>query len=113
LVIARWDGRQFVRAPESAHLLARVNQPGLNYAPTISSNQLALYFTRFDPHSRFRGPQIFRAGRLSAEAPFDEPEHVAGLGEFVEGTAFGPDERLLYFHRKDGARFDLYAVQVR
>ena len=113
LVMAGWDGRQFTRLPESARILARVNWVGLNYAPTISANKLTLYFTRYDRHSRFHGPQIYRARRLSLAAPFAEPEHVEGLGEYVEGSALGPDERLLYFHRKDGARFDLYAVRVK
>ena len=48
-----------------------------------------------------------------AMAPFGQPEHVPGLGDYVEGPAFSADERLLYFHRKDGARFNLYAMPIR
>ena len=113
LVIAQWDGTRFTRAPDSARILTQVNTVSLEYAPTISSDKRTLYFTRFSRIFGFKGPQIFRAVRPSLSAPFGKPEHVEGLGEFVEGTALSPDERLLYFHRKDGKRFNLYAVPVR
>jgi len=114
LVLATWDGARFVRSPDSARLLSHVNKTSaLQYAPTISSNKLTLYFTRFDRQSENKGPQIYRAVRLTADAPFGQPVHVEGLGEYVEGTALSPDEALLYFHRKDGQRFNLYAIPLR
>jgi len=114
LVIASWDGTRFVRLPDSPRLLKQVNKTSaLQYAPTISADKLTLYFTRFDRHSRFKGPQIYRATRSAIDAPFRQLVHVEGLGEYVEGTAFSADERLLYFHRKDGKRFNLYAIPVR
>ena len=112
LVIADWDGTQFVRSLESAKILANVNSDALEYAPTISADKLTLYFTRFDPDSRFKGPQLYRAHRASTTAPFGWPEHLADLGDYVEGSALSPDEHLLYFHRKDGNSFHLYAVAV-
>lgn len=113
LVIANWDGTHFLRSPDSTRILATINQAGLNYAPTISGDKLTLFFTRFDPHSQFKGPQIYRATRPNLMAPFDAPRHVAGLGDYVEGSAFGPDEQMIYFHRKDGAKFNLYAISLR
>ena len=114
LVIALWDGTQFMRLSDSARLLSLVNKTSaLQYAPTISADMLTLYFTRFDPHSRFKGPQIYRATRLATNAPFGQLVHLDGLGEYVEGTAFSADERLLYYHRKDGTRFNLYAIPIR
>jgi hypothetical protein len=112
LVIALWDGVQFTRAPDSGRILAKVNTPALQYAPTISSNGLVLYFTRFDHNSGFTGPQIYRATRVTVRAPFGEPVHLSGLGDYVEGTALSPNERLLYFHRRDGEKFNLYAIPV-
>jgi hypothetical protein len=73
---------------------------------------LTLYFTRFDRASGFAGPQIYRATRPTAQSPFGSPVHIQGLGEFVEGTAFSADEHLLYFHRKDGERHNIYATPV-
>ncbi len=113
LVLALWDGARFVRSPESARTFKEVNKPAaLQYAPTISADGLTLYFTRFDRASGFPGPQIYRSTRSSAQAPFGPPVHVKGLGDFVEGTAFSPDEHRLYFHRKDGERHNLYAVSL-
>lgn len=114
LVIANWDGARFVRSSESARLLSQINNPAaLQYTPTISDDKLTLYFTRIDRHSRFKGPQIYRASRLATDVPFGQLVHLEGLGEFVEGTAFSADERLLYFHRKDGKRYNLYAIPIR
>ena len=113
LVMAVWDGTNFVRSPDSERLMAMVNQSGLNYAPTISASLRTLFFTRFDFRSGFKGPQIYRATRPTVTVPFDPPEHLAGLGDYVEGTTFGPDERWLYFHRHDVGRFELYAVLLR
>jgi hypothetical protein len=113
LVMASWDGTQFVRLAESARLLGQVNKKSaLQYAPTIPANTLTLYFTRFDAHSRFKGPQIYRATRQSVDAVFGNIVHLQGLGEYVEGTAFSTNESLLYFHRKDGKRFNLYAIPI-
>jgi hypothetical protein len=113
LVIATWDGTRFVRSPDSARLLSQVNKAAaLQYAPTISADKLTLYFTRFDSHSRFKGPQIYRATRLTVNDSFGQIVHLDGLGEYVEGTAFSPDEKLLYFHRKDGKRFNVYAIRI-
>jgi hypothetical protein len=95
LVLAVWDGTNFVRSPDSDQLLATVNQAGLNYAPTISASRRTLFFTRFDSRSGFKGPQIYRVTRPTVTVPFDPPEHLAGLGDYVEGSALGPDERLL------------------
>jgi Tol biopolymer transport system component len=113
IVIAHREGDRFVRDPDSARLLREVNTGKMQFAPAISSNGLTLYFTRFDRPSGFAGPQIFRTVRASEAAPFGAPEHVPGLGDYVEGPAFSANERLLYFHRKDGARFNLYAVPIR
>jgi hypothetical protein len=114
LVIALWDGTRFVRSPDSSRLLSQANKTAaLQYAPTISSNKLTLYFTRFDRHSDYKGPQIYCSVRPAMDAPFGLPAHVEGLGEYVEGTAFSPNERLLYFHRKDVKRFNLYAIAIR
>ena len=99
LVMAVWNGTQFVRSPDSDRLMATVNQAGLNYAPTISASLRTLFFTRFDARSGFKGPQIYRATRPTVTVPFDPPEHLAGLGDYVEGSAFGPDERIRIANR--------------
>jgi len=113
LVLAGWNGREYLRLPNSAFLLRQVNAGGLVYAPTLSADKKTLYFTRYDRHSPFPAPQIYCTTRPAADAPFDRPVHLAGLGDFVEGSVLSPDERLLYFHRKDGGHFHLYVVMLR
>jgi hypothetical protein len=112
LVIAEWNGRQFARRPNSDRLMAQVNSGKMQYAPTISLDKLTLYFTRFDPGSKYPGPQIFRSVRPSLTSPFGPPVHIDGLGNFVEGTCLSSDGGLLYFHRKDGNIYHLYAVSL-
>ena len=112
LVLARWDGSKFVRDSDGARLLASVNGSGLVYAPTLSADTLTLYFTRFDPLSVYKAPQIYRSTRPAVDSAFGPPVHLAGLGEYVEGSALSADGNLLYYHRKDGDMFHLYAVPI-
>jgi hypothetical protein len=111
LVMAHWDGTRFVRDADSAIVLAAVNAGGaLQYAPALSADRLTLWFTRVDDVSGRFSPQIWRARRASENAPFDAPMKIAGLGDFVEGPALAADERLVYFHRKVGNGFRVFAV---
>ena len=111
LVMARWDGTRFVRSPDSASVLAAVNGGGaLQYAPALAADRLTLWFTRVDDVSGRFSPQIWRPRRASETAPFDAPVKIAGLGDFVEGPALSGDEQLVYFHRKVGNGFRIFAV---
>jgi hypothetical protein len=112
LIVANWNGTQFERSNDSDRLMKLVNVGMLQYAPTISKDKLTLYFTRFDPNSRYPAPQIFCAKRTSVDVPFGNPMHVDGLGAYVEGSALSPNEKLLYFHRKNGNEFNVYAAAV-
>jgi hypothetical protein len=113
IFMGSWNGTRFVRSPDNDRLLRQVNKKGaLQYASTISSDKLTLYFTRFDPPSGFPGPQIYRSTRATTSSPFGTPVHLGSLGDFVEGSALSPDERLLYFHRKDGEKHNVYAISL-
>ncbi len=112
LVMATWDGTRFVRNADSAGVLAAVNGGVLQYAPTLSADHLTLWFTRVASVSGSDPPQIWRARRRSESAPFDAPARVRGLGDFVEAAALSADEKLLYFHRRIGTGFRIYAVPV-
>jgi Tol biopolymer transport system component len=112
LVMARWNGTQFVRTSDSATILAAVNSGVLQYAPAISRDLLTLWFTRAASTSGADSPQIYRAQRSTTAQPFEAPVLVEGLGDFVEAPALSPDEKLLYFHRRDGATFNIHAVSI-
>ncbi len=109
LLFARRVGNRFVRAPESAAILASINAKGLNYAPAASASELEIFFTRLDGG----GPAIYTAHRSATTSPFGEPMKIAAIGGFVEGPTLSPDGKSLYYHRRDGARFDLYRVTRR
>jgi hypothetical protein len=113
LVMARWNGTQFLRSTDSATILAAVNTgTALQYAPALSADHLTLWFTRLASASGRDLPQIWRARRASETAPFDAPVRIDGLGDFVEAPALSADEKLLYFHRRVGTGFRIFAVEA-
>ena len=106
LAIAHRSGDTFERAADSATLLAALNTPALEYAPSISSNGLELFFTRFqDGRSA-----IYRALRRRADVPFEAPQRVVVIEGLVEAPTLSPDERALYYHAFDGNRYAIFRV---
>lgn len=98
----------FVRLANSATIMANINTNDLEYAPGISADGLELFFTRlrlsdFDT-------RIYRAVRPSTSTPFGRPQYVSAISGFVEGPALSPDEKSLYYHKRDGSAFVLYRV---
>ena len=112
LELAEWQGGQFVRSPTSATVLAAVNSDALEYAPALSKDGLTLWFTRLTLAPSVEPPQIWRARRDARTQPFGTPVRLEGLGDFVEAPALSPDENWLYFHRKVGSGFRIFAVPV-
>jgi Tol biopolymer transport system component len=78
----------------------------LNYAPATSASQLEIFFTRLDPN----GPAIYVSNRRSISEPFAEPRKIAAIAGFAEGPTLSPDEKSLYYHKKDAGRFVIYRV---
>jgi hypothetical protein len=111
LVIASKRPGGFVRAPDSDHVLYRINSEGMEYAPCISADGLTLFFTRGHLGLRGTGASIFVAMRSAIGAPFAKPQRLPIAG-FVEGPALSPDQKSLYFHRRDGGRFAIYRVPL-
>lgn len=106
LFIGRRNGAGFTRDPDSARILAAINTPALEYAPTVSSDGLELVFTRLVN----RSPAILRATRRSMDEPFGAPKRIGDLSGFVEAPALSPGDASLYYHRKDGGRFAIERV---
>jgi hypothetical protein len=97
-------------------LLANVNGPDIDYAESISADDLELFFTRLAPADVESGnvrSRIMRAVRPSRDAPFEAPEMVASIGDrdFVEGPALTDDGRTLYYHKRVGQKFRLFRVR--
>lgn len=108
LVVAQRQGEDFVRRSDSAVLLQQVNTDALEYAPCISADGLTLLFTRARLSLVGGSVAIYMAQRTRSTEPFGPPARLAALDGLVEAPTFTPDERAIYFHRKDGAKYVIY-----
>ncbi|RMF23726.1 MAG: hypothetical protein D6760_04825 [Deltaproteobacteria bacterium] len=104
-------GSGFVRAPDSDRIFAAINTDRLEYAACISADGLEFFFTRLDPSAGDIG--IYRATRTRPDQPFGPPARVSAITGFAEAPALSPDEKTLYYHRKDPStgRFELWRVR--
>jgi hypothetical protein len=103
-------GDSFVVAPGSAKLLRKVNRTGqLDYAASISANELELFFTRASP-GLGQGPEIYRATRSSASRPFGHVQRVAAITGFAEAPSIGADGTTLYYHELVGDTYEIESV---
>ena len=95
---------------KSVRIMVNINTDALEYAPAISADGLELFFTRLDLATRETG--IYRAVRDNKNAAFKQPEVIDAIDGFVEGPAFSPDERSIYYHRLNTKtkKFELYRV---
>jgi WD40-like Beta Propeller Repeat len=110
IAIANRQGTTFLRQPNSAALLGAVNNPDLNYAPSISVDGLELFFTRASAGADAI-PAIYRSARPDTDSPFATPELVSGASGFVEAPSLSGDGHLLYFHKMVSGTFVIYYLQ--
>jgi len=96
----------FVRDASSVAILKTINTEALNYAPSLSADELEIFFTRVGPD----GPAIYQASRGSKSQSFGVPVRIEGISGFVEAPTVSPDGLSLYFHKKEGGHFVLYRV---
>jgi hypothetical protein len=109
LVMAERSGSLFRRKANSDFILQNVNTDALQYAACISQDGLTLFFTRVSSDMA-SDPAIYMTTRRDTAAQFAAPERLSALTGFVEGPALSPDERWLYYHKKEGASFVIYRV---
>ncbi len=112
LVVAERRGATFVRRPDSAALLQHVNTEALEYAPCISADGLTLLFTRARLGLIGGSVSIYVARRERSTEPFGPPQRLAALEGLVEAPTFTPDERAIYFHKRDGAKYVIYRASL-
>lgn len=111
LVLARRTSGGFERHPDSDGILQNVNtDAALEYAAAISSDGRELFFNRVEAIDGVASPAIYRSTRPGLDAPFRLPQRVAAMTGFVEGATFGPDDRAVYYHKRENDRFVLYRV---
>ena len=112
LIIAERHGTEFRRRANSDVIMRTINTDALEYAACISADGLSLFFNRTRV-GIFGGTAIFLATRPDTASPFGIPQRLEAITGFVEGATLSPDERSLYYHKKDGSRFVLYRVTRR
>lgn len=103
----------FVSMPDSGAEMAAVNTDSLEYAPSISTDLLELYFTRaVGSVSTGYNFGIYMATRPS---PADNWSNVSRLqnlnGDTVEAPSISFDGKLLYFHKKVEGVFKVYVAE--
>lgn len=93
----------------TAEIVKNVNtEDRLEYAPSISSDGLELFFTRFNQCTCL--PEILVAKRTSLAKPFGKPERIAALSGFVEAPSISHDRKNLYYHYRDDGVYTIYKV---
>ena len=111
LVLAGKTSTGFARLPTSAVLLQSVNTSALEYAASIASDGLSLYFTRLQvPITVASVPEIFVATRLTPTDAFGEVKRIASIIGFAEAPTISPDGKQLYFHQKVNNVYALFVV---
>ncbi|HJN52396.1 MAG: hypothetical protein QGI68_16895 [Pseudomonadales bacterium] len=105
-------GDAFVKMDD--RILANVNSHLLDYAPTISSDGLEIFFSRIGKVNGIPDMiGIFTARRANVTQPFAAPERIMAITGKVEAPVLSGDEMRLYYHRMDRGRFRVYRVTRR
>jgi hypothetical protein len=92
--------------------ISSLNTNSLEYAASISSDELEVYFTRVAEVSIDADFGIFVVKRDSINEPFGQPERITSVGSgFLEAPAINDLGNLLYFHKLDRNKFSIYVVE--
>ena len=104
------SGSGFARQPDSPAIFINLNTDDLEYAACISQDGLEFFFTRLELATL--GTVIYRATRSGLSSPFNPPQKVSAISGFVEAPTLSPDEKELYYHRRNPGtnKFELYRV---
>jgi hypothetical protein len=107
ILIAERSGTGFSRAANSATIMQQVNTSSmLEYAPAISASGLELFFTRLEGNNAV----IYSSTRTDASSPFGAPKQIQAITGFAEGPTLSPDEKSLYYHKRENNLYVIYRV---
>ena len=116
ILFSRKKGNKYIyNKAETKHIMMHINTQNLEYAASISSDGLELFFTRFllsDYNTGKIRSRIMHSTRTTLSSPFSEPEMIETIGssDFVEGSAISADGKELYYHKLVGKKFRIYKV---
>lgn len=109
---ARLEKGLFKTNEDSEMIFSEINTDNLEYAASISTDELDLFFTRADINN---GPSFatYYASRPNKSAPFGKPTKINAIAGFSEAPAITNDGQLLYYHKQDAGRFYIYVLERR
>ncbi len=98
---------------DSTDEMSMVNTEALEYAPSISSDRLTLYFTRatgsVDTGFDFG---VYVATRSSVSDAWNSVRRIDAIsGDITEGPSISFDGKRLYYHQKKSDVFRIYVVE--
>jgi Tol biopolymer transport system component len=106
ILMARRNGNTFVRDATSEAIFKTINTEALTYAPATSASECEIFFTRVDA----KGPAIYTARRTDPTQAFEKPVRISTITGFVEAPTLSPDEKSVYYHKKENNRYVIYRV---
>jgi hypothetical protein len=113
LFLARRAGDHFERVPDGARMFVNINTAELEYAPSISSDGLELFFTRMTGSLFWRKTTIEHATRRSVTDPFEPPVTIAAVEGLVEAPSLTANGKHLFYHAKVDGTYRIFCVSRR
>jgi hypothetical protein len=111
LFIAVKDGSQFVVSEDSDDIMENINTENLEYAASITTDELELFFTRADMSKIIPEMSVMIAKRSNVSEAFGEPQVISVIeGENTEAPSITSDGKNLYFHKKMDGVFSIFMV---
>ncbi|GMR07157.1 MAG: hypothetical protein BMS9Abin26_0159 [Gammaproteobacteria bacterium] len=113
--VTRYNRGYVYDEAKSRRIMKNINSPELDYAASISSDGLEIFFTRMSLSDMKPGKirsRILMAKRKSVSEPFSKPVVIEAIGRdnFVEGPSITNDGRELYYHKRVGRKFRIFKV---
>ena len=113
--LKKQNGRYVYNETEALNIMKNINTSDLEYAASISADGLEIFFTRLKLEELIKGnirSMIMHSTRNDVYEPFGIPEIIEAIGssDFVEGPAISADDKVLYYHKREGVKNHLYEV---
>lgn len=94
----------------SQEIFSTINTDDLEYAASISTDELELFFTRANVQS-VPVFTTYYATRPNKSGSFGKPDKIDAITGYAEAPAITNDGRLLYYHKQDNGRFYIYVLE--
>ncbi|MCB0322913.1 MAG: hypothetical protein KDD69_05045 [Bdellovibrionales bacterium] len=102
--LERKAGRWAYDEAKAKRIMAAINTDDCEYAESLSTDTLEIFFTRLDPRNIKPGnvrSKIMYSSRNAITEPFPKPVAIPAIGEsdFVEAPSISADGQALYYHK--------------